>query len=196
MTKTRARLSILSELLSFPTINQKDWTSSIGMDKDLMVGDLVSLVSAPATKWYVSWLKEIDPNNGWPKYLLESIDDGELCWWENIGLNVYSREIIAVRPTWRWSDKQFSFYDRWLKVGKRNDAYIVLPAFPKFSNDGSVTLDVRIRFSDSDFRNPKRFLNWKKMSMEMMADYYKESVVKYKTQNRCDNATEGDSENG
>ena len=45
MGNTRARLMILSELMSFPTINNKYWRSDFGDDKP-QVGDLVSLTSA------------------------------------------------------------------------------------------------------------------------------------------------------
>lgn len=180
MAKNRARLMILSELMSFPTINNKDWRSDFGNDKP-QVGDLVSLTSAPPSKWYLSWFREYDQNNGWPKYLLESIEDGELCWWENVGLNFYDRERVANRPQWKWDDKQFEFNDRWHKVCRKNDAYIVLGCQPVFHDDGSVTLDVRNRFQFSDYRNPRTFQDWKKVTMKQMDAYYKESAAEYET---------------
>lgn len=179
MTKHRARIAILSEVLSFPTIRNKDWTSC-HLDTAPQVGDLVAMSSAPATKYYLSWLHEYDPNNGWPKYLLESIDDGELCWWENIGLSYYNRERIANMASWKWDDEQYAFDDRWKKVCyKKNDAYIVLPCQPSFMPDGSVWLDVRIRFGLDDYRNPVHFPNWKKVTMKMMDEYYKASSAEY-----------------
>lgn len=144
-------------------------------------GDLVSLNCVSPSKWYVAWVTDYDWNNGWPKYLLESIDDGELCWWENVGMNVYSRERVAEHPTWLWEDNQFDLYDRWKEVCYgQNDAYIVLPAMPKFEARGSVVLDVRVRFNLSDFRNPKTFQDWAALSNDEMDIYYKESVDKYK----------------
>lgn len=68
--RARARLQILNKLLSFPTIAAKDWSSTYGAKK-VMAGDLVSLNCAQPTKWYLSWVIEVDPNDGWPKYLLE-----------------------------------------------------------------------------------------------------------------------------
>lgn len=178
-TRNRARLSILSELMSFPTINQKDWISNnLGRD-DIQIGDLVSLCSAPDSKWYVSWLRELDENNGWPRYLLESIDDGELCWWENVSLNVYSRKRVSERPTWKWDDKQFAFYGRWRKVCGRNGAYSVLPCLPEFGDDGSVELDIRIRWDHEGYHNPRKFPSWKKLHMEVMDAYYKKCVKCY-----------------
>jgi len=172
MSKEKARLEILSTLLSFPTINQKDWDSDLA--SDAMVGDLVSLCSAPASKWYMSWVREIKNQNGYRKYLLESIDDESLCWWSNVGVNVYNRKRVSESPTWQWDDDQFKFYARWLRVGRRNNAYIVLPCLPEFNDDGSVALNVRIRFGLSEFSNPKTFHNWKKLLSRDMDVYYKE----------------------
>lgn len=175
--KNRARLLILSELMSFPTISNKDWQGSIGGKPQ--TGDLVSLTCAPPSKWYLSWLREIDPNNGWPKYLLESIEDGQLCWWMNVGLNVYDRERVGKNPRWKWTDGQFKFNDRWLKVCRRNDAYIVVPCQPKFNDDGSVLLDVRIRHGWDSYRNPRTFPAWRKVTTKEMDSYYKDCFEGY-----------------
>ncbi len=177
--KNRARISILSEVLSFPTIQNKYWHRGDFSDDKARVGDLVSLSSAPASKWYLSWLRDYDYNNGWPKYLLESIEDGELCWWENVSVNYYDRETIRNRLTWQWDDHQFAFNDRWNKVGRRNDAYTVLPCLPTFNDDGSVTLDVRVRWGFSDYHKPQTFQNWKKVTMKQMDAYYKECKAEY-----------------
>jgi hypothetical protein len=179
MSKDRARLEILSELLSFPSIRDKDWTSCF-LEERAQVGDLVALNSAPPSKWYVSWLREIDPNNGWPRYLLESIDDGSLCWWGNVGLSYFNRKTVEGRYTWKWDDKQFEFRDRWWKVAyKKNDAYMVLPVYPLFNDNGSVLLDVRVRFSLSDYHNPRTFENWKKVMIKQMDEYFKECLLGY-----------------
>lgn len=187
MSKNRARISILSELLSFPTINQKDWNKGASLDPEVKTGDLVSLCSAPSTQWYLSWFIESRIKNGFTEYLLESIEDGELCWWTNVGLNVYDRERVDDRPSWKWNDKQFAFNDRWMKVCKRNGAYIVLPVTPKFNEDDSVELNVRVRFGFSDYTNPVTFPNWKKLTMKMMDKYYTTCVKEFnieKTQSK------------
>lgn len=173
-TRTRARYAILSDMLSFPTVRHRHWHSDLGFDGQPQVGDLISLSSAPVSKWYISWLLEIDPNEGWPKYLLESIEDGSLCWWENVGLNWYDRERVANNPTWKWTDKQFDFYDKWNKVCyRRHDAWHVLPMLPVFNpDDDSVTLNLRIRHGFSDFHYPQVFNNWKKITMKQMSEYY------------------------
>lgn len=183
MAKNRARISILSEVLSFPTIGT-NWKSCM-FGTEPCVGDLVAMNCAPATKYYLSWLHEIDPNNGWPKYLLESIEDGEMCWWGNVGLSYYDRERVSLRASWKWDDEQFAFNDRWNKVCfKKNDAYIVLPCEPIFTDDGGVLLEVRIRFGLDDYHNPVSFPNWKKVTMKMMDEYYKKSEKEYEAKPR------------
>lgn len=179
MTKNRARIAILGGVLAFPSLGNVDWTPCYS-GKEPQVGDLVAMNCAPPSKYYLSWMREIHPNNECPKYLLESIDDGELCWWSNIGLSYFDREKVANRPSWKWDDEQFAFNDRWNKVCyKKNNAYIVLPCEPTFTDDGAVLLDVRIRFGPSEYCNPISFPSWKKLTMKAMDEYYKNSLKKY-----------------
>jgi len=180
MSNIRARLSILSELLSFPTIRGKDWTSSRFSDVHVIPGDLISINCASDSKWYLSWLIEYNYNDGNPEYLLENLEDGETCWWSNVGVDFYNREKLSRRPTWRWNDEQFEFDDRWRKVCfEDNGAYMVKPLLPKFNEDGSVILDVRIRWSLDNFNNPKEFENWQNLSDNEMDKFYNDSVKKY-----------------
>jgi len=178
MSRNKARVVILSSLMAFPTINQKDWSGSM-FGEDAIVGDLVSLCAAPASKWYLSWVREIDA--GGERYLLESIDDGELCWGSNVGLNVYNRERVRTSPTWRWDDNQFAFWGRWNKACTRNNAYIVLPTLPVFVEDEAVALDVRIRFGFNDYSNSTVFPNWKKLTIKKMEAFYLECVADYQS---------------
>lgn len=182
MSKDRARLIILNDLLAFPTINQKDWRAVFLSSDSVAVGDLVSINAAPVTKWYLSWVREIKEEHGLKRYLLESVEDGGLCWWSNIGMNVYTR--ANERPTWQWDDKQFAFNDRWRKVCKRNDAYIVIPCQPEFEENNSVGLNVRIRYALSDFSCPRIFPNWRKVTMKEMEAYYRECCEAYKQETK------------
>jgi hypothetical protein len=185
MSKNRARLKILSELFAFPTINQKDWDSACCVDAEAQVGDLVSLTSALPSKWYVSWVREIKHNldrqgNVFStEYLLESIEDEALYWWSNVGLNIYNREKVKDRITWRWNDNMHAFNDRWRKACKRNDAFIVLPVLPVFGADNEVTLNVRIRFGWSDFSRPQTFANWKKLTIKTMSEFHANCKAEY-----------------
>jgi len=172
-TYFKAKISILSSLFSNPKNNSENWRYCF-TDKPV-VGDLVALGSAPSSKWYISWLIEVNPNKGWPKYLLKSIEDGALCWWENVGFHAYVSEKIS--PDWKWSDRQFKFYDRWRRVAyKKHGAYIVLPGPTIFGDDDSVTLKLRERFGghrdDNQFHFEKTFPRWQKTTMEMMSEFY------------------------
>lgn len=175
--KYRAKIDILGEIMQFPSVNK--WVSSYS-DNDIRIGDLVAMNCVANTKYYLSWLREIDHNDGWTKYLLESVEDGSMGWWSNVGISYYDRDIVANRPQWKWSDDQFIFSDRWNRVCRKNDAYIVLPRMAVFSEGGEVTLDVRIRFGLNDYHNPVTFDNWKKVTMKMMDEYYKRSYADYK----------------
>lgn len=184
-SRSRSRVQILSRLLSSPQFDEKDWQSDL-FDTKAEIGDLVSLTSAPPTKWYLSWVIDVEKHESRfsTKYLLESIEDGSLCWWENIGFNVYNRQKTKENITWKWDDKQFAFNDRWRKACNRNDAYIVLPKLPSFNEGNSVTLDVRIRFGLKDFSHPRTFDNWKKLTIKEMEKYYLECVEKYNSEKK------------
>lgn len=167
--KNRARISILSELLSFATIRNKDWEE----DRLPPVGSLVAMSSAPTSKWYLSWVIEIDNREGYPRYLLESIEDGVQCWWTNVGINKFNPQRIKERPEWRWTDKQFTLRDRWRRVLKEADAYIVLGGDFDFKTDGSLYISLRIRHNfDPSFNYNKTFPDWKKVTIKMMSEFY------------------------
>ncbi len=178
-TYDRARLNVLNEVLSFPTIRNKDWQE----DSKPNPGSLVALSSGPATKWYLSWVVEVElREGGWHRYLLRSLEDGSLCWWENIGIYRYNPGRVRERPDWLWSDKQFAFKDRWYKVCyKQHDAYITLPGHIDFHDDGGVTLNLRERFGgmrDHDnFHHERTFESWRKTTMKMMSDFYIEGCA-------------------
>lgn len=174
MSKNRARLEILSGLLSFPTIIGKDWHVS----SNPCIGDLVSLGFARPSKWYLSWLRGYEEErDGWPEYLLESIEDGELCWWSNVRINIYNRDLV--KPSWQWDDEQFSFNDQWMEVYRENNSHFVLPRQPIFNFDDSVLMNVRIRFEPDGYQNPKTFPNWREVTVDDLDSYYKECCADY-----------------
>lgn len=178
ITKNKARISILTKLLSCPTITYKEWNATF-FDVTVKEGDLVSMNFASASKWYLSWVREIETlRYGGKKYLLESVDDQSLCWWSNISLNIYNRDEIS--PMWHWDDNQYAFNRRWKKVCFNwNDAYIVLPVHCTFFDSHSVEISVKIRHNLSEFKNSIKFDNYKKVTMKMMDKFYKECEVKY-----------------
>lgn len=171
--KTQARLVILSRLLSCPTITSR-WSNASATNKPV-VGDLVSLSCAPPSKYYLSWLRDFDLKNDWPRYLLESIEDGELSWWSNVNISIYSRE-IACNPSWQWDDEQFAFNNRWLQVCRDNNAYDILGCEPVFNNK-TVLLTTRIRWTQN--KSARLFPNWKTVTNTQMDDWYKECKQQY-----------------
>jgi hypothetical protein len=179
MSKTRARIAILSQMLAFPQIFAKDWKSDF--DVTVQTGDLISLNCAPDSKWYVSWVIEVtyDARTG-NRYLLESIEDGSLCWWGNVGVSIYNKE--RVWDTWKWTDDQFALNDRWNRVCKRNDAYLVRPLRPVFNEDGSVLFNVRTMHNfDESFSFPITFPKWQKVTMKQLDQYYKDAYKAFES---------------
>ncbi len=167
--KTEAKYAILSDLLAFPTLHKTNWEQI--PSSTARIGDLVSLNCAPACKWYVSWVENIKIENRIRYWLLKSIEDDSTSWWTNIGLNIYSRERVAERPAWKWTDAQFAFNDRWMKAFNRSNSIKTAATFPKFMDDGSVILILRERYSNDLIPNPKTFPNWKKLTIKEMTKY-------------------------
>jgi len=177
-TYENAKLAILNEVLSFPTIRDKDWHE----DRKPVPGSLVCMSCAPVSKWYLSWVVETKLHeHGFHEYLLESIEDQSLCWWNNVSINVYNPKRVREMPNWRWTDKQFSFVSKWNRVLKSEDAYNVLPAGTTFYEDSnSVTIALRERWGglrDHDvFKYSETFDNWKKTTRQMLKDFYRRGV--------------------
>lgn len=143
-------------------------------EKEAEPGDLVAVQSASPSKWYLGWLIE----KNWPEgyacevYTIESIEDGQLCDWWNVGLIYYDRSQTQSHPEWRWTDGQHKFKDRWWRACfKDRDAYMHLPLYPKFEGD-TVELGVRFRHGFRSTVIRKRFPNWRKTTIKMMLDFY------------------------
>lgn len=182
--KARARLEILNHIVSSATQlkfgGHYSRASSyfVPMDREdgIVLGSLVSLQSAPKSKWYLSWLvdyKQSSDSRYSDVYTLESIEDGELCDWHNVSLYRYVHwDNSPVPNRWRWTDDQFDFARRWHKL----DDGIVRPIDPVF--DGlTVTFDTRIGFSLENKAKPKTFDNWKKVRVKDLKDYMDECVA-------------------
>lgn len=125
-TRNISRIKILNHVIQFCTIKCfGDNSFSMGMkcnsfhgtylDKqEPPIGSLCILQSAPTTKYYLGWLKEIKPADSRfsVQYLLESIEDGDLCWWSNVGIFHMPLETTNKYPEWHWTDKQWEFKER------------------------------------------------------------------------------------
>lgn len=188
--KSRAKILLLSHIAQFSLATcygghvyggLSDMAFHNG-ERDAIPGDLVAPKSAPSTKWYLSWLisKQWPEGHACEQYTLESIEDGELCDWSNIGLIYYDRSQVKSHPEWRWTDEQHEFNDRWKKVCyKDRDAYIYLPTQAVFDGD-AVTLGNRTRYGFDDSRPSKRFERWKSVTKKQMLEFYDAAVLEAK----------------
>jgi hypothetical protein len=189
--KYRSRLLILNNITQFSLSREYGDGRAHGgtisfcasWDNKAIPGDLVALQSAPCTKWYLSWLvsKQWPEGYACEQYTLESIEDGELCEWYNVGLMFYDRKTVAAHPEWRWCDDKHAFNDRWLNAcRKQRDAYIYLPMMSEFEQD-ALTLRVRIRYSTDIYHPARTFLNWKKVTVKQMLEFYDDAVAELKS---------------
>lgn len=190
-TRNRARIEIMNALVNFClpkcfgpnsfSIHNKEWAfyGSHFDEQNPPINSLCMLNSAPFTKFYLGWLKEIKAggNRYDTQYLIESIEDGQLCWWRNISIWHLPLETSNQFSNWKWTDAQFAFNDRWNKALKRKDAYITLGRPPIFDDKGGVTLGTRTRFGWDDYRPEKYFPNWKKITQKQMLEFYDECVA-------------------
>lgn len=187
--KNRSRILILSYLAQFslqrrfgdvPYGGLRDCAFE-GDSDDVAPGDLVALSSVSPSKWYLGWLTEKTWPEGWAceQYTIESIEDGELCNWTNVGMSHYNRKTVGEHPEWRWTDAQHEFKDLWWSVCyKEKDAYMHLPMNPVFDGD-AVQLAVRARHSFSETIVRHDFVNWRKTTKKMMASFYDDAKAQF-----------------
>jgi hypothetical protein len=191
--KRRSRQEVLHYVLSFCTAHiygreeaEKEYPRThgglVGFVSDapetrVRVGDLVLLSSVGVTKWQLGWLVDTrEREQGWPEYLIESIEDGELGWWGNVGIAYLQRRCL--QDDWRWTDRQWAFRDRWWKVCyKERGAYIVRPLAPQFGDGFEVILGTRTSHGFDDIMPQRAFPDWRKVTKAAMAQCYDDCVA-------------------
>lgn len=144
------------------------------------IGDLIRLESAPQSAWRLSWLREIKFERGGESYLCESIKDGTLCWWSNVGISYFHRPTLIRMPKWRWSDEQYAFNEKWMKACKRHDPWMYRPLMADFSEDGTATVGTRMRHDIDGLRPVAAVPNWKKTTQKALAEIYISLVAQHK----------------
>jgi len=172
-TYTRAFNLIINRLMSFPTISGKCWAE--GCFQHGKVGDFISLQSAPATEWQLSWVEEVQGE----RYLLKSAMTGELCWWGNIGITVLKKDEISMG--FDWTDRQFKFRDKFCLAIKRNNDYSLTYGGVEF--DGfKVKCNLRKRhdFADVAFSKIIEFDDFRKVKASQLNDFYLTTVEEQK----------------
>lgn len=190
-TYNRSRYAILSYILNFATkqyygedyrqqVRREDGFHGDAFSNEIIkTGSLCVLQSAPDSRWYMGWLMETREGGIGTEYLLKSIEDGSLCWWSNVGIKYYPK--ADEFPSWKWSDKQYDFKDKWFRATRKNNNYFTKPLYPVFHSDGSVTIGTRphafvTAIDKEDYRPTKTFPNWKKVKFSEMAAFYQYAV--------------------
>jgi hypothetical protein len=183
--KNRSRILILSYIAQFSLgcdIGGRPYSGlsehRFREDRMPLPGTLVAITSAKPSKWYLSWVIEAARPPGWDceRYTLESIEDGEVSDWHNVGIWAYDRRTTDEHPEWRWTDAQHEFNDRWTRLCRvERDTYIHKPVMPVFGEDGSVVLGTRMRWSEA---RPTRTLpDWRSVSDADMLEFYDWAVA-------------------
>jgi hypothetical protein len=186
-TKHVARQEILHWVLSFSVANRRSketkecwatepfFSSEFSTDGVPPIGTIVILTAAPPSKYTIGWLREIRERGG-REYLIESLEDGSMCWWGNVGIKYMDPEEVKQHPGWAMTDRQWKFKKLWDRVCyKEKDAYIYPPLFPRFGEGFEVTLGVRTRWSlDGGATSTQTFPDWRKVTRAMMGKCYDE----------------------
>lgn len=184
-TRNRARIDILNHIICFGTCNEygegkavpafyddKYAFTSDFRSEDYVNGDLIKIGSAGFSKYYLSWYVEKRDTNGFTEHLLQSIEDGSLCWWSNVSLSRFNRGTVANNEKWKWTDAQFEFYDKVLRCKKRSGTYERFAGIT-FNEDCSV--EIRKRGSFEDYKGKHILVpNWKKAKLKEIVEFFKD----------------------
>lgn len=143
------------------------------------LGDLVTLNSAPPTQFYLGWyLGQRKGKDEWQEHCVESIEDASRCWWRNVGISFLNRDTVKQHPSWRWTDRQHEFNDRWFRtVCKQPTASSCRPVEAEFIGEHGVILSVRMTFDLSPCRSRVVCNDWRKVTVRDMVAFYNEAVA-------------------
>lgn len=192
--KIRSRILILSHIAQFSLGREVAGMEYAGLkdmrfreNREPAIGSLVAPQSARSSKWYLSWVHEViwhTDEQGRKRdatYVLESIEDEQLCNWSNVGMLEYDRSQVDSHPEWRWTDRQHEFNDKWCRSCYRDrDAYITLPTQASFGKDNSVTVGTRTRYGMDDHTPSRTFPDWRKVTKAQLLEFYDEAAKEKK----------------
>ena len=134
-------------------------------------GDLILLSGTNQKAWALCWLRRISTEQPENRYLCESIETGEVCWWSNVGIEYLDRDVIARHPQWKWTDRQHVFNERWLDVcGESASERELKPLAPVFNSDHGVTLVLQSAGSWREEKREREFPDYRRVTkIEMRA---------------------------
>ncbi|OCK48332.1 hypothetical protein BA766_20095 [Stenotrophomonas maltophilia] len=131
-------------------------------------GDLVMLHCAPQSDWHLSIYREGDAGQGFnQKHLLESVKTGELCNWSNVGFHVIDRDKCSISYMADWTDAQFEFNDKFLKVYRKAEFYSAIPFIDSFDRE-LVVLKFRTRHGFDDRITELQPFPWRKATQKAL----------------------------
>jgi hypothetical protein len=147
---------------ALPTLLLNGWKVFAGSEPK--PGQLVLLQAAPPSEWHLSFYVE-DCGDGY--HVLESVQTGALMRWGNVGFMVLDEEKIGAGEQARWTDEQFEFHDKFIKVWRKADFYIALPFIHSFDGD---LIDIRFRTRHGFDSNitPIEPFPWKKITQKAL----------------------------
>jgi hypothetical protein len=184
-TKHSARQSIMFFVLQFCTTRpyNRGRNHFISDFNSARIGDLVILESVRGwTKWCIGWLREVIPHeSGFHRFCIESLEDGELCNWENVELAYLNREVLAERPEWRWTDRQFNFARNFKTICREH--YFSPCAMPPVFTGFGVELSMRCKF-DNSISNPEHFPDFREITEKMIVEFINRTKEKLNGRNR------------
>lgn len=139
-----------------------------GEENEPPIGALCRLIAAPSTKYYLSWY--LGKKDG--EFYMQSIEDHTVCRWSNVGVQYIPLKLTEGCPQFKYSDKQFKFHDRWEKI-VREQNYWMVPMWSEFNDEtGEVTITIRWKFKDT--RIGRKFPSWETLTDEEMKVFTKE----------------------
>lgn len=126
---------------------QRGFTCNYLHDVEIPVGSLCALDCAPFSKFYLSWY--LGEKDG--EYYLQSIEDHSVARCVNVAVHPLPLDLTENLYHFHYSDKQFSFQDRWDKAVKQKNYWLV-PMYSIFNEDNEeATLRLRRKFEDEIF---------------------------------------------
>lgn len=137
--------------------------------------DLVVVTAMSDPEFRLSWIKELIRHpSGEVEFLFQSAKTGKEQWWTNVGTYVMRREMVSEHPEWRWNNAQWGVQERWAKLQRAKDEYVIRTAL--FSiHDTYAVVRTRTRYS-MDTVNVVRSFDWVNTTDEQLEEIYDQLI--------------------